>query len=136
MLVSLMWSCVINPLMSSVTFLYSQKTSENLRFSDVFRGCKKVTLDVNGLTVITCLFWAIFGTNHLCGFWKFWNCPCFTPAISTKLSKIHLGNLSQIVCVSWGKKLSFLEGQSRSEDLTAFWHKLGRGKKNYLWLLL
>ena len=35
--------------MSSVTFLYSLKTSENRRFSDVFRGYKNVTLDINGL---------------------------------------------------------------------------------------
>ena len=37
--------------MSSVTFLYHQKTSENLRFSDVFRRYKNVTLDINGLFV-------------------------------------------------------------------------------------
>ena len=35
--------------MSSVTFLYALKKSENLRFSDVFRGYKKVTLDINRL---------------------------------------------------------------------------------------
>ena len=39
----------VNPLMSSVTFLYPLKTSENCRFSDVFREYKKVTLDINGL---------------------------------------------------------------------------------------
>ena len=35
--------------MSSVTFLYLLKTSENRRFSDVFRGYKSVTLIINGL---------------------------------------------------------------------------------------
>ena len=40
--------------MSSVTFLYPLKTSENRRFSDVFRGYKKVTLDINGFKW---LFW-------------------------------------------------------------------------------
>ena len=41
--------CSFNPLMSSVTFLYPLKTSEKLRFSDVFRGYKTVALDINGL---------------------------------------------------------------------------------------
>ena len=36
--------------MSSVTFLYPLKTSENQRLSDVFREYKNVTLDINGLT--------------------------------------------------------------------------------------
>ena len=35
--------------MFSVTFLYPLKTSEKRRFSDVFRGYKNVTLDINGL---------------------------------------------------------------------------------------
>ena len=30
-------------------FLYSLKTSEKLRFYDVFKGYKNVTLDINGL---------------------------------------------------------------------------------------
>ena len=34
----------INPYSPNVTFLYLQKTSENLRFSDVFRGYRNVTL--------------------------------------------------------------------------------------------
>ena len=38
--------CVIfNPFQSSVTFLYPLKTSENQRFSDIFRGYRNVTLD-------------------------------------------------------------------------------------------
>ena len=41
--------CSFKPLMSSVTFLYPLKTSENLRFSDVFRGYKNLTLDINEL---------------------------------------------------------------------------------------
>ena len=40
---------VLNPLMFSVTFLYPLKTSEKHRFSDVFRGYKNLTLDINGL---------------------------------------------------------------------------------------
>ena len=39
--------------MSSVTFLYPLKTSEKRRFSDVFRGFKNVTLDINGLSCKT-----------------------------------------------------------------------------------
>ena len=35
----------LNPFQSSVTFLYPLKTSENLWFSDVFRGYRNVTLD-------------------------------------------------------------------------------------------
>ena len=35
--------------MSNVKFLYPLKTSEKRRFSDVFRGYKNVTLDINGL---------------------------------------------------------------------------------------
>ena len=41
------------------------------------------------------MVWAVFGINHPRDFWKFWNCPRFTRAIS-KFSKTHLGNLSQI----------------------------------------
>ena len=40
---------ILNPLISSVTFIYPLKTSEKGRFSDVFRGYKNVTLDINGL---------------------------------------------------------------------------------------
>ena len=51
------WSMVIgpllciyfNPLRFTVTFLYPLKTSGKRRFSDVFRGYKNVTLDINGL---------------------------------------------------------------------------------------
>ena len=39
----------INPLHPGVAFLYPLKTSENLRFSDVFRGYRKATPDCNGL---------------------------------------------------------------------------------------
>ena len=39
----------INPFQSSVTFLYPMKTSENQRFSNVFRGYRNVTLDWNEL---------------------------------------------------------------------------------------
>ena len=38
--------------------------------------------------------WSNFWDNHPRDFWKFWNCPSFTGAIS-KCSKIHLSNLSQ-----------------------------------------
>ena len=37
----------------------------------------------------------ILGINQPGDFWKYWNCPRFTRAIS-KFSKIHLGNLSKI----------------------------------------
>ena len=40
---------LINPYSPSVTFRYPQKTSENLRFSDVFRGYRNVTLGEYGL---------------------------------------------------------------------------------------
>ena len=36
-----------NPYSPSVTFLYPLKTPENLRFSDVFRGYRNVTLGEN-----------------------------------------------------------------------------------------
>ena len=49
LLVHYLFRGLFNPLMSSVTFLYPLKTSENLRFSDVFKGYKNVTLDINGL---------------------------------------------------------------------------------------
>ena len=39
--------------MSSVTFLYRMKTSGKRMFSDVFKGYKNVTLDINGLTPLT-----------------------------------------------------------------------------------
>ena len=38
-------SVIINPFYSSVTFLYPLKTSENQKFSDVFRGYRNATLD-------------------------------------------------------------------------------------------
>ena len=39
----------LNPYSLNVTFLYPLKTSENLGFSDVFRGYRKVTLGQYGL---------------------------------------------------------------------------------------
>ena len=42
----------INPLLPSVAFLYSLKTSEILWFSDVFRLYKKATLEFNALVRI------------------------------------------------------------------------------------
>ena len=39
------WYMQINRFQSSVTFLHPLKTSENERFSDVFRGYRNVTLD-------------------------------------------------------------------------------------------
>ena len=46
---SLSLSYFINPLLSGVLFLYLLKTSENHRFSDIFRGCKKGAPGSNGL---------------------------------------------------------------------------------------
>ena len=40
---------LIYPFSTNVSFLYPQKTSENLQFSDVFRGYKSRTLVENGL---------------------------------------------------------------------------------------
>ena len=40
----------INPLQANVPFLYPLKTSENQKFSDIFRGYRKGTLAWNGLT--------------------------------------------------------------------------------------
>ena len=42
----------LNPYPPNVTFLYPLKTSENLRFSDVFRGYRNVTLGEHGLICI------------------------------------------------------------------------------------
>ena len=42
---------IYNPFYSNVTFLYTLKKSENLRFFDVFRKYRKVTLDQNGLNL-------------------------------------------------------------------------------------
>ena len=39
----------VNPFSTNVPLLYSLKTSENLRFSDVFRGYRSGTLVENGL---------------------------------------------------------------------------------------
>ena len=39
----------INPFWSYVAILYPLKTAENHRFSNVFRGYRNVTLDLNGL---------------------------------------------------------------------------------------
>ena len=40
---------LIIPFVLNATFLYRMETSENLRFSDVFRGRKKDVLGTNGL---------------------------------------------------------------------------------------
>ena len=40
----------INPFSTNVPLLYPLKTSENLRFSDVFRGYRSRALVENGLT--------------------------------------------------------------------------------------
>ena len=40
-----------NPYSSNVTFLYPLKTSENLLFSDIFRGYRNVTLGEYGLSL-------------------------------------------------------------------------------------
>ena len=40
---------ILNPLYSDVAFLYPLKISENLKFSDVFRGYRKATPGYNGL---------------------------------------------------------------------------------------
>ena len=42
----------LNPFLSNATFLYPLKMSENLWFSDVFRGYRNMTLDKNGLRIV------------------------------------------------------------------------------------
>ena len=42
-------SVLFNPFAPNARFLYPLKTSENLRFSDVFRGKRKGVLETNGL---------------------------------------------------------------------------------------
>ena len=41
---------MFNPFLTNVPLLYPLKTSENLRFSDDFRGYRRGTLVENGLT--------------------------------------------------------------------------------------
>ena len=41
----------INPFVPSAPFLYPLKTSETVRFSDVFRGQRKGALGTNGLII-------------------------------------------------------------------------------------
>ena len=43
----------INPFHATDLFLYSLKTSENWRFSDVFKGYRNKTIARNGLTTLT-----------------------------------------------------------------------------------
>ena len=66
------------PFHANVPFLYSLNTSENLCFSEVFRGYRNGTLAWNGLK-LSCYF--VFGsTNNFVAFHKkirfseFWNC--------------------------------------------------------------
>ena len=47
----------INPLQPGVAFQYLLKTSENLRFSDVFRGYRKTTSGCNGLMPMWTFTW-------------------------------------------------------------------------------
>ena len=42
-----------NPFSTNVLLLYPLKTSENFRFSDVFRGCRNGTLVENGLNSVS-----------------------------------------------------------------------------------
>ena len=53
-----------NSLMSSVTFLYPLKTSENLHFSDIFRGYKNVMQDINGLKQIWSVKYTLGRCSH------------------------------------------------------------------------
>ena len=46
-----------NPLNLSVILPYPLKTSENVRFSDVFSGCRKTTPGCNGLTLTYLYFY-------------------------------------------------------------------------------
>ena len=43
----------LNPFLPNVSFLYILKTLENKKFSDVFRGYKKGTLERKGLKIIS-----------------------------------------------------------------------------------
>ena len=69
----------VNPYSPNFTFLYPLKTSENRRFSDVFRGYSNVTLGEYGLNSSIINVWYVFNTpfhSHLKGF-----------ASTTKISK-------------------------------------------------
>ena len=44
---------ILNPFQANVPFLYHLKTSENQRFSDVFREYRKGTLAWNGLSLLS-----------------------------------------------------------------------------------
>ena len=59
----------INPFSTNVSLLYPQKTSENLRFSDVFRGCRSGTLIENGLINVENSFQLLFSSAL-----KIWAC--------------------------------------------------------------
>ena len=43
------WLLLFNPFLATGLFLYPLKTSENHRSSDVFRGCREITVPQNGL---------------------------------------------------------------------------------------
>ena len=51
-------SSFINPFQASISFLYPLKTSENHRFSDIFRGHRNGTLTWNGL-ILYAVSWAV-----------------------------------------------------------------------------
>ena len=46
----------VNPFAPNAPFLYSLETTENLRFSYVFKGLRKGALGTNGLTATETLF--------------------------------------------------------------------------------
>ena len=53
---------LLNPYSPNATFLYPLKTSENLRFSEVFRGYRNVTLGEYGLNSLSLVFHIVYDT--------------------------------------------------------------------------
>ena len=106
-----------NPLISCITFLYPLKMSEKCRFSDVFRGYKNVTLDINELK--GCIFKCVCRINLI--FWQDLPVSNSIRAFSWHVECEHLTNVyftDQIffirlylwVCLSHG--LDILTGSS------------------------
>ena len=60
------WMSFINPFHDTVLFLYLLKTSENLKFSDVFSGYRKRSVAWNGLAAKICFLFAVLLSWYNC----------------------------------------------------------------------
>ena len=101
-----------NPFLSNIPFIYPLKTSENKRFSDVFRGYKKGTLETNGLMFfIVGKAFVINTFQCCCGLQIVYWISTFRKSISA-VSQMNFWNISQGLHSAFNPKLANVCPQS------------------------